>query len=328
MADHSALSGNPGETSTTRVDDVLFATEGGVPLHADLYLPRHTDGRPVPVIVWVHGGAWRVGDRRLAPDLSRFFAARGFAMASIDYRLSTQAQFPAPVHDVKTAVRWLRSVAPVYSFDRDRIGLWGSSSGGHLAALAALSEAGVFESAASPYAAYPSAVQAFADGYGPTDFLQMDAHRPPDGTPSDDPESMLLPAGLRSALADSPESRLLGAPIETCPERVREANPITYARAGAPPGLILHGACDTTVPVHQSVLLYEALAAHDNRVSLTIVDGLGHGFLNRSHLDDGPARGMTTRTHVPGRGEQLVREPGQVFGLVEGFFREVLRGDA
>lgn len=328
MADSSAFPGTPGQTSTMRVDDLLFATEDGVALHADLYLPCHTDERLVPVIVWVHGGAWRVGDRRLAPDLSRFFAARGFAMASIDYRLSTQALFPAPVHDVKTAVRWLRSVASVYSFDRDRIGLWGSSSGGHLAALAALSGAGVFENAASPYSAYPSAVQAFVDGYGPTDFLQMDAHRPPDGTPSDDPESMLLPAGLRSSLADSPESRLLGAPIETCPERVREANPITYARAGAPPGLILHGACDTTVPVHQSVLLYEALAAYDNRVSLSIVDGLGHGFLNRSHLDDGPPRALTTRTHVPGGGEQLVHQSGHVFGLVERFFREILRAEA
>ena len=71
---------------------------------------------------------------------------------------------------------------------------------------------------------------------------------------------------------------------------MRDANPIAYVQGGAPAGLILHGACDTTVPVHQSVLLYDALAAHDNRVSLTIVDGLGHGFLNRSHLDDGPPR--------------------------------------
>jgi acetyl esterase/lipase len=325
MAETPALDRNPDPTATSRVDDVLFATEDGVALHADLYLPRPIDGRRSPVIVWVHGGAWRFGDRRLAPDLSRFFAARGFAMASIDYRLSTQALFPAPVRDVKTAVRWLRSVAPFYGFDSDRIGLWGSSSGGHLAALAALSGPGVFEDASSPYSAYSSAVRAFVDGYGPTDFLQIDAHRPADGTPSDDPESILLPAGLRSSLPESPESLLLGAPIETCPERVRDANPIAYAKGGAPAALILHGACDTTVPVHQSVLLYDALAAHDNRVSLTIVDGLGHGFLNRSDLDDGPPRAQTTRTHVPGHGEQLVHESGQVFGLVEAFFREFLR---
>jgi acetyl esterase/lipase len=325
MAETPPLDRNAGAAATTRVDDVLFATEDGVALHADLHLPRRIDGRPSPVIVWVHGGAWRFGDRRLAPDLSRFFAARGFAMASIDYRLSTQALFPAPVLDVKTAVRWLRSVAPVYGFDIDRIGLWGSSSGGHLAALAALSGPGVFEEAASPYGGYSSDVGAFVDGYGPTDFLQIDAHRAPDGTPSDDPESILLPPGLRSSLPESPESRLLGAPIETCPERVHAANPIAYAKRGAPAALILHGASDTTVPVHQSVLLYDALAALDNRVSLTIVDGLGHGFLNRSHLDDGPPRGLTTRTHVPGRGEQLVHESGQVFGIVEAFFRQFLQ---
>lgn len=325
MADASAPDLKTGASAVSRVNDVLFATETGAALHADLYLPCRTDARPLPVIVWVHGGAWRFGDRRLAPDLSRFFAQRGFAMASIDYRLSTQALFPAPVRDVKTAVRWLRSVAPVYGLDSDRIGLWGSSSGGHLAALAALSGPGVFEDAASLYPAHSSAVRAFVDGYGPTDFLQIDAHRAPEGTPSDDPESMLLPAGLRSSLPESPESRLLGAPIETCPGRVRDANPIAYVRGGAPAGLILHGACDTTVPVHQSVLLYDALAEHDNRVSLTIVDGLGHGFLNRSHLDDGPPRALTTRTHVPGAGEQLVHESGHVFAIVEAFFREFLR---
>jgi acetyl esterase/lipase len=183
----------------------------------------------------------------------------------------------------------------------------------------------VFEDEASPYPACSSAVRAFVDGYGPTDFLQIDAHRAPEGTPSDDPESILLPAGLRSSLPESPESQLLGAPIETCPERVRNANPIAYVQGGAPAGLILHGACDTTVPVQQSVLLYDALAAHDNRVSLTIVDGLGHGFLNRSHLDDGPPRALTTRTYVPGHGEQLVHESGHVFGIVEAFFREFLR---
>jgi acetyl esterase/lipase len=141
MADAAALDGTTGAAAVTRVDDLLFATESGVALYADLYLPRRLDARLVPVIVWVHGGGWRFGDRRLAPNLSRFFAARGFAMASIDYRLSTHALFPAPVRDVKTAVRWLRSVAPTYSLDIDRIGLWGSSSGGHLSALAAVSGA-------------------------------------------------------------------------------------------------------------------------------------------------------------------------------------------
>src|SRR5580692_6078407 len=116
---------------------------------ADVYLPDAEP--PLPVIIWLHGGGWRFGDRRLAPDLTRHFASRGFAMVSIEYRLSGQAVFPAPLEDVKAAVRWVRSAAERYGFDADHIGLWGSSAGGHLAALAALCE--------------PGAVQAVVNGY-------------------------------------------------------------------------------------------------------------------------------------------------------------------
>ncbi len=118
--------------------DLVYASPHGKPLLADLYLPRQPPAR-LPVIVWLHGGGWRLGDRRLAPDLQRYFAQEGFAMASIEYRLSGEASFPAAVEDVKTAVRWLRASTDAYGLDAKRIGLWGSSSGGHLAALAALS---------------------------------------------------------------------------------------------------------------------------------------------------------------------------------------------
>jgi acetyl esterase/lipase len=237
-------------------------------------------------------------------------------MASIDYRLSDEAKFPAAVEDVKTAARWLRAEAARYGLDANRIGLWGSSSGGHLAALAALSGRGVFEAPTSEHAAFSSDVQAVVDGYGPTDFLQMDGQRRLGGVQSDDPESVQLPKDLRSADADSFESRFLGRAIETCPELVREANPITYARPGAPPFLILHGLSDAAVPAQQSELLYDALAARQNDVTLCLISGLGHGFLNRNHLDDGPAR----QTEVRGRRRG---EAGQgIFAHIEEFFRE------
>lgn len=303
------------------VTDLVYSAPEGKPLAADLYLPQGV-GERLPMILWLHGGAWRFGDRKLGPDLTRYFAQNGFAMASIDYRLSTDAIFPAQIRDVKTAIRWLRSIADRYGLDSGRIGLWGSSSGGHLAALAATSGPGIFESA--EHSEYSSSVQAVVDGYGPTDFLQMDAHRDPGGKPSDDPESIQLPPGMRTADADSPESLLLGSPVPTCPERVREANPIAYAKPGLPPFLILHGLSDTAVPAHQSELLYAALTAHGNDVTLSLVEGLGHGFLNRNHFDQGPPRRTIMRHRSGGGAENVTDGPAVSFAGIEDFFREHL----
>lgn len=305
------------------VRDVRFASPGGVALYADLFLPQGI--ATPPVIVWVHAGGWRFGSRHLAPNLWRFFAERGIAMAAIDYRLTSHATFPAQIEDLKTAIRWLRSIGASYGLDASRIGLWGSSAGGHLSALAALTPGGAFEPSGGPYEGLSTRVRAVVAGYPPVDFLQMDLHRPPCGTTSADPETLLLPRpDMRSADPDSFESRLVGAPIETCPERVREANPLTYAGPQAPPFLILHGLSDTTIPPHQSVLLYEGLAAHGNDVTLCMIEALGHGFLHRSHLDEGPVRSMTvTRRAAGGREEsETVAQP--VFPLVERFFAEHL----
>jgi acetyl esterase/lipase len=229
-------------------------------------------------------------------------------MASIDYRLSGDAIFPAAVEDVKTAIRWLRSVANSYNLDPERIGLWGSSSGGHLAALAALSGPSLFQSPDSEHATYSSDVQAVVDGYGPTDFLQMDAQRLAHNDPSEDPESIQLPKDLRSEAANSFESLFLGAPINTCADLVQQANPVTYAKPGAPPFLILHGLADHAVPPQQSELLYEALSAHGNEVTLCLIPGLGHGFFNRNHLDNGGPRKATLRGSDQGQAEQGIFE--------------------
>jgi len=313
--------GLSGPYKISRVNDVIYASPGDKPLLADLYLPDlpNAAARQLPVIVWLHGGGWRFGDRKLGPDLGRFFAEQGFAMVSLDYRLSGEAIFPAAVIDVKTGVRWLRSVAASYSLDATRIGLWGSSSGGHLAALAALSGRGLFEDAKSSYAAYSSAVQAVVEAYAPIDFLQMDEHRDPLDRPSDDPESIQLPPGKRSADADSLESLFLGAPIKTCPELVRQANPVAHVSSGAPPFLILHGLSDTAVPAHQSELLFQTLGSAGNDVTLCLVEGLGHGFLNRNHFDQGPPRGVTVRRWLAGKRKPNAAKPCLTFGVTSAF---------
>lgn len=311
----------------TPVADVQFAAPGGTPLSADLFLPDNPLAPP-PIVVWVHGGGWRFGNRRIAPDLSRFFAQSGFAMAAVDYRLTNRAIFPAQIEDLKTAIRWLRSVASTYGLDRDRIGVMGASAGGHLAALAGLTPAGSFEPDDAEYRDESSEVQAVVAGYPPVDFLQLDIHRPPEGTVSDDPENLRMRRGpdLRATDADSFESMLLGSPIAACPDRVRQANPIAYARSGAPPFLILHGTSDTTIGFQQSRILYDALARHGNDVTLCLIETLGHGFLSRTHLDDGPPRRMTVHHHHQGE-EQVDQRCQPIFPSIEAFFAaHLLRG--
>jgi acetyl esterase/lipase len=306
------------------VTSQTYDVRGGARLCADLYLPPLAGG-PLPVIVWIHGGGWLFGSRRAAPDLSRFFAGRGFAMIAVDYRLSNRATFPAQIEDLRTAIRWIRSIAPAYNLDPARIGLWGVSAGGHLAALAALCPPGQFEPAGSAYPEQPSDVQAVVVGYAPIDFLRLDADRPAAASVRVDPENLSLPPGMRSVDGDSFESLLMGAPITACPARVREANPAAYARPGAPPFLICHGLSDTTIGTRQSERLFEALAAHGNQVTLCLVHGLGHGFLNRTHLDDGPLRRMTVREHHRGITRTDERD-GPICPMVETFFKEQLCG--
>src|SRR5260221_4919549 len=152
---------------------------------------------------------------------------QGYAVASLNYRLSGEALFPAQIEDCKAAVRWLRAHAKEYSLDPEHFGAWGSSAGGHLVAL--LGPSGdVKEFEKGPHLDQSSRVQAVCDYFGPTDFLQMDAHAIPD-------------ARLKHDLPNSPESRLIGGPIQENKDKVAKVNPITYVTPDDPPVLIVHG---------------------------------------------------------------------------------------
>lgn len=305
------------------IPDLVYISRNGAPLYVDLYLPEGFK-TPLPVIVWLHGGGWKIGDRKLGPNLSRYFAASGFAMASIEYRLSSEAKFPAQVHDVKAAIRWIRSVAGKFGLDRNRIGLWGSSSGGHLAALAGITGTGLLEEEEIVNGGYSCDVQAVVDGYGPVNFLQMDAQRKPIAELPDDPESVQLPKNMLAASPDSFESQLLGAPIETVPEKVMEASPVTYVKNGTPPFLIMHGVNDTAVPVQQSQYLYEKLAEKGNEATLILIEGVGHGFLNKDDFGMNSSLKATIQTTINGNSDKLTECLSVGFGTIETFFRKHL----
>jgi acetyl esterase/lipase len=237
----------------------LACVSGGHPRQMlDLYLP---DLSPTtPLIVWIHGGAFRMGSKE---DRVPFeMLELGYAIASLNYRLSQHALFPAQIEDCKAAVRWLRAHADTYGLDPSRFASWGESAGGHLAAM--LGTAGHERSfEVGEHLEHSSSVQAVLDFFGPTDFLQMDAHR--------------LPEGMVHDTADSPESELVGGPIQERPAEVARANPVAYVTPQAPPFLIVHGDRDPLVPYHQSTLLVAALEAAGVPVTFYTVVGAGHG---------------------------------------------------
>lgn len=238
--------------------DIAYVTDGHERQKLDLYIPN--EGENLPLIIWVHGGAWLGGSKeRYAP---MEYLKSGYAGASINYRLSQHAIFPAQIEDVKAAVRWIRANAETYRLDPNRFAAWGASAGGHLVAM--LGTAGdITEFEVGENLDVSSQVQAVVNYFGPTDFLQMDAHRLPDGLVHDAP--------------DSPESKLVGGPIQEHEDRVARANPITYVSKADPPILIIHGDQDKLVPYHQSVLLKEALEAVGAPVTFYKVEGGGHG---------------------------------------------------
>jgi acetyl esterase/lipase len=336
-------------------DDIrtlTYASQDGTDLLLDLYLPAQPIHRPIPVILFLHGGGWSGGTRTTGPDFKRYFARDGFAMASMEYRLTPAVTFPANVEDVRTAVRWLKANAASHGLDPDRICLWGTSAGGHLAAVAGLAPRGMFEGRDNLN--YTSTVRCVLDGYGPTRFDAMDAQTEEErttlqpavvsinvgpggrGAPAAAPATGIDSRGGgpgaagRGALphdaAASPESRLLGAPVQTVPERVRAASPISYVGNDAPPFLIMHGLADSSVPHGQSVLLYEALKREQRDVTLRLIDGLPHTFFNRTDLDEtaGPFQ-MQVREHPRGGPEVRRTERAGVFDVAREFFRRHLR---
>jgi len=235
----------------------------------DLFRPKAI-AKPLALVIWIHGGGWATGTRANA-EQARWLACNGYAVASIDYRLSDEAQFPAQIHDVKAAIRFLRANATTHQLDVNRFVAFGSSAGGHLAALAGVS-GGVtsLEDPAQGNATTSSRVQAAIAWYPPTDFSAMDA---------DIAASSACTAPGRHGEATSAESKVLGCTVAepSCAAAIAAANPLSYVDAADPPFLIMQGTEDCTVAPGQSARLRDALNTTTKCAAHRLVSGAGHG---------------------------------------------------
>ncbi|MGK5114145.1 MULTISPECIES: alpha/beta hydrolase fold domain-containing protein [unclassified Geodermatophilus] len=283
----------PGPGGTPVLLGLPYAAIPGIrPLELDLHLPA---GGPAPVVVFLHGGGWRLGSRRAAgpafPGSTLFeqVAAAGIAVASVDYRLSGEAVWPAQLHDAKAAVRWLRARAGELGVDGDRVAAWGESAGGHLAVLLGLTAGDALLEGELGLTGPSSAVAAVAAWYPPTDLA---------GLPSD--------AGADPTDPATREAQLLGAPAVTVPDIAAQASPVTHVSAAAPPSLLLHGEADRLIPCVQSERLAGALRAAGADVELHTYPGADHMWLGAPDA----ARDAADRTiaflqhHLTSEGEQ------------------------
>lgn len=243
------------------IRDVEYTPGGGSSRSLDLYVPATKPEQPLPLIVWIHGGAWLGGNKDRPNGIA--LLKEGFALASINYRLSREATFPAQIQDCKAAIRFLRAKASEYGIDPARIGVFGSSAGGHLVALLGVC-ADKKEWDVGEYLDQSSQVQAVCDWFGPTNLSIMAAQSRSDSR-------------IQHDAPDSPESKLIGATVPEAPEKSKAASPLTYVTPDDAPMLIVHGDADPVVPVQQSETFHAALEKAGVKSKLHIVKGGGHG---------------------------------------------------
>jgi acetyl esterase/lipase len=253
--------GDLGPRSQTRKThrDLAYVENGHSRQKLDLYLPESSSG-PLPLLIWIHGGAWLAGSKEQCFPLRMGFVEKGYAVASIGYRLSSDAPFPAQIEDCKAAIRWLRANAAKYGLDSQKFGVWGSSAGGHLAAMVGTTgDTTDFDKGANRELS--SRVQAVCDFYGPSDLLRF----------------AVTPGYESHAGSQSPESRLIGGAVLENKDKAERASPVTFISKEDPPFLIIHGDKDPTVAPQQSELLHAALKRAGVPSEHHVLPGAGHG---------------------------------------------------
>lgn len=223
-------------------------------LKLDIIYPEDP-GNLYPCIIWICGGAWLAMDKSAHLPYLAQLARSGFVVASVEYRTSNEAVFPAQLIDVKSAVRYLRAHAGRYRIAPERFGVMGESAGGHLTAMAALADDPAFD--VGEYLEYSSRVQAACPWYPPADVTSF---------PYDSPV----------IAAASPESLMLGKNVMLNREEAMKACPVSYVTKDAPPFMILHGTDDHTVPFSQGEILHDRLEEAGCDVRLTAIEGADH----------------------------------------------------
>ncbi len=252
--------GSPFDQNAVRIEkNIPYAATKDPRQALDVYLPKAPKSdKPLPVVVNIHGGAFKMGDKNMGVrEIAALVASGDYAAVSINYRLSGQAIWPAQIHDCKAAIRWVRANAQKYNFDPENIGVIGGSAGGHLVAMLGTSGGvAALEGDAGPYKGTSSKVKCVVDQFGPSDLLAM-------GGSHDSPES--------------PESQLIGGALQENKDAARAASPVTYVTRDDPPFLILHGTADPAVPFNQSERLSRTLKEAGVDCLFVPVTGAGHG---------------------------------------------------
>ena len=274
--------------------DVEYGRAGETPLTLDVIKPKEAaaEGKKRPCIVWIHGGGWQNGNKSSGLGrLGRWVAEGDYVGVSVGYRLSGVAIWPAQVHDCKAAIRWVRANADKLGIDESKIGVWGSSAGGHLVALLGTSGDIKELEGNNGNAGVSSQVACVVDYCGPSDFL------------------MFARSGASAANRNGPVSKLLGGLATEKPDIAREASPMTYVSQDDPPFLVVHGTDDRTVPFAQGEMFYEKLKAAGVDATFIKMEGGSHGI-------GGPE--ITARTkafldkHLLGKAVEVSAEPIQV----------------
>ncbi|HYF79990.1 MAG TPA: prolyl oligopeptidase family serine peptidase [Symbiobacteriaceae bacterium] len=251
----------PAEYQVKQTFDVEYGKVGDRPLLLHIAQPDPTPKKPMPVVIWLHGGGWMSGRSKYSPNPQ--LVKHGYFTVTVDYRLTDEAIFPAQIQDVKAAVRWLRANAKTYNIDPDRIAVWGHSAGGHLAALLGTS-GGVAElEGDGGSAGQSSRVQAVVNLAGVIDLTKQPE-------PQDDPSTAL--------------GRLVGGAVKDKPDMVKQTNPITYITKDDPPVLTFHGQNDKVVPLSQSESLHEALQKAGVKSELALLPDRGHDIVGAASV--------------------------------------------